>query len=287
MPSNQTVCRLLVGNELRRARDAAGHKQDVAADHIGAKLSKISRLELGQTRVTVAEVKMLLEFYGADPAHIDVMLSLARDCNQRGRWDGHRAAHREWFRMLVDLEAGAEQIRQAQPEIVPGILQVEPYIRTIYAQSRRCRTPAEIDDRVQARLERQEIFAKAEPPRMAFVLQESCLHRQVGDPEVMRLQLSHLVEVAAMPNVILQVLPFDAKTYASGITRHFTILTIGTSGLASPLDFVYIESHDDARYLDDKAAVRGYMDIWDGLTAAALGPVESVELIKVVAARRY
>lgn len=111
MATNQTVCRLLVGNELRRIREAAGRKQEEAADQISAKVSKISRLEFGQTRVTLGETKMLLEFYGDDPQHITGMLTLARNTNQRGRWDGTRSVFSEWFRMYVDLEDGAEDIR--------------------------------------------------------------------------------------------------------------------------------------------------------------------------------
>src|SRR6266540_4890662 len=134
MALNQTVRRLLVGNELRRTREARKLTQDEAGDRIGAKGDHISRLELGQTRVRVAEVEKLLEFYGDDPRHIEAIAALARGANSRGRWSGHRAVFPDWFRMYVDLEAGAETIRQVQSEIIPGILQVESYIRTIHAE---------------------------------------------------------------------------------------------------------------------------------------------------------
>lgn len=162
------------------------YRQEDAAEHVGAKVSKISRLELGQTRVTLAEVKMLLEFYGDDPAHIDVLLGLARKSNQRGRWDSYRAAFPQLFRLFVDLEAGAEEIRQVQVEIVPGLLQVEPYIRTTRVQSPRDPSAPAVEANVRARLERQRILARSDPPRTTFVLQESCLHRRLGGAEVMR-----------------------------------------------------------------------------------------------------
>jgi hypothetical protein len=235
--------------------------------------------------VTLAEVKMLLEFYGDAPAHIDVLLGLARNSNQRGRWDGYRASFHEWFRMFVDLEAGAEQRREVQVEVVPGILQVEPYIRTIHTEDTRGLSTAAIEASVQARLERQQILTRPDPPRAAFVLSESCLHRRVGDAEIMRAQLDYLVEVAALPNVQLQVLPFDTQTYPAGLSHPFTMLTIGAPGIASALEFVYVESHDDARYFDDKEVVRLYTDLWSRLTAVALGPAESIERIRVVAAR--
>lgn len=281
MATNQTVCRLLVGNELRRIREERGLKQEDAAEHIGAKLSKISRLELGQTRVSVAEIKMLLEFYEDDPSHIQGMLDLARNANQRGRWEGDRAAFPEWFRMFVDLESDAEQILQVQAEIVPGILQIEPYIRAIHeGPTGRPAVQTDVDAHVRSRQERQRIFTRGNPPSLSFVLSESCLHRQVGGPETMKAQLDYLIEVAELPTAQIQVLPFKTKTYAATVSYAFTMLTLGAPGIASPLEIVYVESYDRGFYLDDKEAVRRYGDLWRHMTAAALGPAESLALLR-------
>ncbi|MGW5643694.1 helix-turn-helix domain-containing protein [Saccharopolyspora sp. NPDC003762] len=287
MATNQTVCRLLVGHELRRAREAVDLKQEDAAEHIGAKITKISRLELGQTRVSLGDVKMLLEFYGDDPQHIEAMLALARNSNQRGRWEGYRAAFPEWFRMYVDLEEAAEDVRHVQAEIIPGILQVEPYIRTIHAEWPRHLSDGSAEDSVMARKERQDkIFNRQDPPTVSFVLSESCLRRDVGGPAVMRAQLDYLADVAQQPNVQIQILPYKTKTYTGTVSFSFTLLTIGAPGIASPLEFAYVENYDDARYIDDKDAVRTYGDLWRRLTAAALGPGESVDFIRT-AAKQY
>lgn len=89
--------------------------------------------------------------------------------------------------------------------------------------------------------------------------------------------------MAQLPNVQLQLLPSKTKTYTGTVSFSFSLLTIGAPGIASPLDFVYVENYDDARYLDEKDAVRTYGDFWRRLTAAALGPVESVDFIRAVA----
>jgi transcriptional regulator with XRE-family HTH domain len=279
---NQTVCRLLVGNELRRAREAAGMRLEDAAAHIGAKISKISRLELGQTRVTVAEVTLLLQHYGAEAQHIAGVTALARTSNQRGRWDGHRSVLRHWFRTYVDLEAGAAEIRQAQSEIIPGLLQVESYIRAIHDTGPRTLPAEDVDDHVAARQERQRLFHGDPPPRVSFVLSEACLRREIGGPVIMQEQLAYLIEVAGMPSVQLQVLPFRTKTYVAS-EHNFCLLTVGAPEITSSLNFVYLEDYDDARYLDDEEAVRAYGDLWRRLTASALGPVESLALVRAVA----
>lgn len=61
--------------------------------------------------------------------------------------------------------------------------------------------------------------------------------------------------MARLHNVQIQVLPFNARAFAGRIVYRFTLLTIPAPGIASPLEFVYVESYDDARYLDDKDAV--------------------------------
>ena len=283
MATNQTVCRLLIGNELRRIREERNLKQEDGAKHIGTPVTKVSRLELGQTRVAVAEIKMLLDFYGDEQQHIDAMLNLARTANKRGHWQSQPSEWREPFRLYVDLEEGAEDIRQAQAEVVPGLLQAEPYMRITHAQAMHRLTDSEVEANVTARLERQTIFTKDDAPTVSFVLSESCLRRQVGGPDVMRAQLDHLVEMARLPNVQIQVLPFATKTYPGATSFSFHLLEVGAPGIASPLRVAYVEDYDDARYLDDKDTVRAYGDLWRRLTAAALGPAESVDFIRAVA----
>lgn len=285
MSTNQTVCRKLIGNELRHARELKGVNQEEAADHIGAKVSKISRLELGQTRVSLPEIKMLLEFYEYDTENIHGLLTLARGANQRGRWDGYRASIPEWFRMYVDLEAGAEEIRWVQAELIPGLLQTEDYTRAIHAEDLAASSQPEIiESQIRDRRERQEHLLHDDSPTASFVLSESCLHREVGGPEVMRTQLNHLADLAQLAHVQVQVLPYKTKSYVFGVPFAFTLLTLGAPGLTSPLDIAYVETYDDASYIDDKDVVRSYASQWRRMTAAALGPAESVDFIREVAA---
>ena len=43
--------------------------------------------------------------------------------------------------------------------------------------------------------------------RVSYVLDQSALYRLVGSPEIMAAQLRHLLDVATLPNVVLQVMP--------------------------------------------------------------------------------
>ncbi|MFI0466203.1 helix-turn-helix domain-containing protein [Saccharopolyspora sp. 5N102] len=276
-----TVRRLQLGNELRHMRQKAGREQSEAATALDCGIGKISRLELGQGGISKGDLKLLLEFYDIDPNEMQWMFELARTRSSRGRWSGYRSVFPEWFRMYVDLETDADDIRQVKAEIIPGLLQTEAYIRAMDTSSAR-RESEDIDSNVAARQERQAVLTRAKPATTSFVLSESCLRRQVGTVWVMREQLDHLEEMALQQNANLQVLPFDVETPGGGISFDFTMLRIPSDGIAADLEFVYVECLDDARYLDDKDAVATYAKLWNQLQAAALSPKESLKVIRSV-----
>ncbi|MGH3710543.1 MAG: helix-turn-helix domain-containing protein, partial [Pseudonocardiaceae bacterium] len=250
MGTTPTVRRLVLSNELKRMRIESGMTPVQAATHLGCRVSKISRIELAQSDIAAADAKMLAEFYGDTTEHIEILLDLARGQRKRGRWDGYRAVYPEWFRMFVDLERDAATLRSVEVEVLPGLLQTDNYIRALHADAQPLGPADDLENEVQARKERQAILTRDNPPEVSFVLSESCLRRQVGSREVMAEQLDSLAEMARLHNVQIQVLPFGARTFAGRIAYRFTLLSIPAPGIAAPLEFVYVESYDDARYLD-------------------------------------
>ncbi|MFC7548002.1 helix-turn-helix domain-containing protein [Plantactinospora sp. GCM10030261] len=274
---NPTIQRRRLGNALRRARERAGKTQDEAAERIDAAASKISRLELGQSGIKLTDLALLLDLYGVRDEQADSMRELARAGRQRGRWSGYRDAIPDWFRQYVDLEADAYEIRWYQPEVIPGVLQVEPYIRAMSSTAHPRPTPGELDRQVKLRLERQANLHRADGPTLGFVLSESALRRNIGGPAVITAQLAHLAEISH--RVELQVLPFDAQTYETA-SYGFIILRFDP---ATDTDVIYLEDYTDAAYLDRPDAVRAYTRLYNRLCAAALGPAESRHLIQQVA----
>jgi transcriptional regulator with XRE-family HTH domain len=269
-----TIQRRRLGNALKRARDQAGKTQDEAATVIDAAASKISRLELGQSGIKLTDLNLLLDFYGVRGEEADWMRDLARAGRQRGRWSGYRNVIPDWFRAYVDLEADASEIRWYQPEVVPGILQTEAYVRAMHATAHPRITDEEVDRQVTVRLERQAVLDQP-GTTLHFILSESALRRNIGDAAIMREQLMHLAEVAERPNVELQVLPFDAQTFGAAWIG-FTILRFGHDATS---DVIYVETYTDGDYLDSQSDVRTYTALWNRLQAAAMGQVESRNLI--------
>ena len=103
----------------------------------------------------------------------------------------------------------------------------------------------------------------------------------------MRGQLNRIVELAALPNVQLQVLPDDSADSPSYTWLSFQTLHVPGPGILAPLNFVYVGQLDDARYIDRPDLVEKYETTWGHLQSAALGPKDSVEFIKGKVAERY
>ncbi|MGC5028378.1 helix-turn-helix domain-containing protein [Micromonospora sp. DT229] len=267
-----TIQRRRLGNALKRAREAAGKTQDEAAAVIDSAPSKISRLELGQSGIRLTDLKLLLDLYGVTGEDAEPLRDLARAGRQRGRWSGYRNVVPDWFRQYLDLEADAAEIRWYQSEVIPGILQTEPYIRAIIDGE-------DVERQTAVRLERQKVIDRPDGPELNFILSESALRRSLGDRATMREQLSHLGALAKRPNVTIQAFPLDAETYVTS-SYNFIILRFGEE-VAS--DVVYLETFTDADYLDSPEALRAYNRLWGRLQAAALGPAESRKLILRIA----
>jgi transcriptional regulator with XRE-family HTH domain len=279
-----TVRKLQLGNELRRLREEAGRTPAEAAHELDCAPSKITRIELGQSGMSLGDLKLLAQFYGADAEQAERLVELSRDNRKRGRWTGARATFPEWFRAFVDLERDAEDIRIVENELVPGLLQTEAYMRVLYAAASPFDGPVDVDAAVRSRLERQEILDGTDSPMVSCVLSESCVRRMVGGREVMIEQLMHLAELAARPRVRLQLWPFDGEV-VSGTVQTFILLRIPAARADQPFTFAYCEDLDDARYIDDDSAVRVYDAKWGALQAAALGPGETRSRIRELASQ--
>lgn len=280
-----TVRRLQLGHELRHLREQAGETIEAAAKIVERTTSTISRLELGQTALTQRQLGDLLDFYKskiADCEDTSWLFDLAKGNAQRGRWSGYRSVYAKHFRMAVDLERDASAIRVYQTEMISGLLQTDTYMRALFTDSEARAFDQTIDDAIRARLERQEVLTKADAPEVGFVLSESAVRRVVGSREAMPDQIRHVINIAELPNVQLQILPFEARMPVAPV-YNFTTYRVPSPGKAGPLEFVYVEDYTDGRYLDDHDDVDAYSRLWNRLLGAALDPVESRDLLRRVA----
>ncbi|MGC8920727.1 helix-turn-helix domain-containing protein [Streptomyces griseoaurantiacus] len=276
MAGSPTARRRRLSIELKKLRE----KNSLTCAQVGAALdwsgSKVNRMETGSGRVQPSDVDALCRFYDTTDELREFLKSLARQAKTRGWWQVHGSGVPEWFSIYIGLEQDASTLRQYQCEVLPGLVQAEAYVRELHT-SGSYMSPEDIDRAVRVRLERQAMLSGLEAPDSWFVVNEGAVRRVVGDPELMRTQLEHVLEVVEQPNVTLQVLPFDAGTCPT--TGSFTML-----GFPDPEDpdIVYRDGITDAMYLEGEPHVRQYNRAFDELRAAALSPRRTVQLIEKI-----
>lgn len=276
-----TVRRRQLGKELRRLREGAGKTIAEAAQWVGIKSPTVSKIENGRQAIRPTNVRLLLQLYGIGAPEADTLIRLAGEANQRGWWASYGDTVPDWFRNFVGLESDASEIDGYDSELVPGQLQTAEYAEAVILAARPNATRADLTQRVTFRRERQERLVGNTPPRLHFVLNEAVLRRPVGTPEAFAGQLDYLAEMARLPHVDLQVLPFSSGPHAA-MGQTFTVVRF--PGDEAGLDFVYLENDRGALYLERPADVEAYRTIFNQLAAAALTNGETRQFLAKVRA---
>ncbi|MFF3854285.1 helix-turn-helix domain-containing protein [Micromonospora sp. NPDC002575] len=267
---------MLLGAQLRRLREASGVTREGAGWEIRASESKISRMELGRVGFKERDVADLLSLYGVtDATEREALLKLARDANSPGWWHRYGDVLPSWFQSYLGLEAAAALIRSYEVQFVPGLLQTPEYARAVVLLGHRGAGADEIDRRVGLRMQRQELLHRPRPPQLWAVVDEAALRRPIGGAQVMRDQLTALIEATRASHVRLQIIPFDAGGHAAA-GGAFTILRFGDQDLP---DIVYIEQLTSAIYLDKREDLDYYAAAMERLCVEAEPPERTPELL--------
>jgi transcriptional regulator with XRE-family HTH domain len=274
------VLRILLGTQLRRFREIAGVTPEQAGYEIRASRSKISRLENGRVRLKSRDLSDLLTLYGVTDEDVrSKFIALAGQSNAPDWWAQYSDFLPSWFEAYLGLESAATTIRSFEAQFVPGLFQTGDYARAVTGLGHKTAPAAEIERRVAVRLQRQDLLRRPDPPTVWSVMDEAVLRRPAGGPAVMRAQLQHLIEVAEVPHVTVQVVPFATGGHAAE-SGSFTVLRFAERDLP---DVVYLEQLTSAIYLDQRPDVERYLEAADELSGAALTPAGTRQFIEQVA----
>ncbi|MGX1849230.1 helix-turn-helix domain-containing protein [Streptomyces sp. NBC_01456] len=272
-----TVLRIVLGTQLRRLREGAGITREAAGDAIRGSHAKISRLELGRVSCKERDVADLLTLYNVTDETIrSDFLTLARRTSTPGWWHQYGDVLPGWFETHIGLEEAASVIRTYEVQFVPGLLQTPDYARAVTQLGHPRASAEEIERRVRLRVQRQELLTVPDAPRVWAVIDEASLRRPLGGPEVMEGQLRHLLTMAELPNVTLQIAPFSLGGLAAA-GGPITILRFLEPDLP---DIVYLEQLTSALYLDKRDDVDHYLAVMDRLSAQSESPRESLVILE-------
>jgi transcriptional regulator with XRE-family HTH domain len=275
---NPTVRRRRLGQELRRLRELKGMTAEEVAERLLVSQSKISRLENGRRSISQRDVRDLCGVYEVeDQRVVDSLMEMARDSRQQGWWHAFGDIP---YSVYIGLETDAESLRVYEPQIVTGLLQTRAYAEALVHGALPETSPADIEKRVQVRLRRQErIAAERDPLRLWVVLDESALRRVVGNRTIMREQLEYLLDMARLPHVTVQVLPFEVGAHP-GLNGQYAILEFADAADSS---VVYLEGVTSDLYLEKAHDVQKYAVMYEHLRAQSLNVDQSRQYIADVA----
>lgn len=264
--------RWLISVELARHRNNAGLSMSQVADETGMTKAKLGHLETGRQVQSASDIASLLTAYRVDRDTIDRLVSLSERADEAAWWTGSAHAIPEWFRIFAGLERIATREFVFEPLVITGLLQTEAYLRAASAVSLLV-SAADVDRFVEQRLARTQRLTDDEPLELHAVLTESALRLRVGDADVHRAQLAHLVEMTQRSNVTIQVLRAEAG-YHDAWQGQLILLDF-----AEVRSIGYTEVIDGAVYLQDPDQVRTCTLIADQLSRLALDRDQSVEYI--------
>lgn len=276
MPSETTPTfrRLLLGRELRELREAKGFTAKTVSNEMEVAASWVTRIENGQRGIQTRDLKRLFELYDvSDEGKKEKLLELSRQAKQQGWWEPYRSTLPPRYTDYVGLESSACAIRNTEVIVVPGLLQTEGYAHHLLTHGMHDFTSEEVQSRLRVRLQRQQnLVNRPDKTRLDAILDEAVLHRQVGGSEIMRDQLSHLIDSAESDNVTLRLLPLTSGVHA-GASGSFVILDFPGAAM-DPIP--YIETVAGDLYLEKRSDIETCEATWSYLQGQALSPTDSV-----------
>lgn len=196
---------------LRERREQLGISVKDLTDTLGFTRNYWSAIENERKIIPASTLRTLfdlLEFNDEDREQLAELRDIAKE---NGWWRRYSALFDNEIQRLLGLEHGAHGVRGYDPLLVPGLLQTADYARAVMQASALVR-PVEIEQRVVARLRRQERLQGDDPLNLQIIISEAVLLQQIGGPTVLRGQLAHLLTVIEdyPDNVEIQVIPFTA-----------------------------------------------------------------------------
>ncbi|MFI6479855.1 helix-turn-helix transcriptional regulator [Nonomuraea sp. NPDC050663] len=269
--ANPTLLQLQLGRRLRELRQEAGLSIAEAADRVLLSPAQVSRIETGQRRASLRDVRALSKLYEFPE---EELMELAKQARETEWW--HRLEARD-LRMYIGLENEAAAISYYGTTTLHGLVQTEEYARAVIKGYLPRITDTALEERVRTRMKRQEILERVDPPKFWVMLDECAIHRMMGGAQVMGGQLRRLSELSERPNITVLIVPFSAGAHMA-LDSAFQLLEFDQAapGLT---DTVFMETLAGDVYLQKAERVKRFREVLDHLRAMALNPHDSRNMI--------
>lgn len=274
LATSVAVLRRRVAVALRAHRENAGLTQREAANRSGIAVGRINHFETMRSLPPDPELVTLLELYEATEDK-DELLAILPAARKRTATEA-ATTDPDQFNLYIGLEAGATQIESYDALVLMGLVQTTGYAEALLRGHGLGLSEAEIRRRLRLRLRRKELLQSESPTQLWLVISEHVLRAPVGGHEVMCEQLSHLLELAELPNVEVQVLPGSVVPHP-GLHGAFMIMSFPIPGDAG---LVYVETRVRGLFFEQPSEMQEYAQVMNHLRVLARPPKESSRLIE-------
>ena len=265
-----------LGAELRRLREAAGLYLDAVAQHLECSSAKLSRLETGFGVPKVRDVRDLLDFYQVSDSELrDKLLRWAKDGQGNKWWLSLSSSYASNLEKYISLEAQAEVIKLNQPRVCPGLFQTSSYARSVIESYYTDRSPEELADFLNVRMQRQQFWLGSDnPTQVIAVIDESVFHRRIGSLDIMQEQIAHLIQLSTKPFCTIRIHPFSAGIH-TGDESSFVILEDATGERVVTIDLLA----EGTKIIRTKSYVEKYNNSFDQILLHCLSEDESRDFL--------
>jgi transcriptional regulator with XRE-family HTH domain len=178
-----------------------------------------------------------------------------------------------WFRRWAGLEEHAVTLCTYECRVIPGLLQTEAYIRAVVLSVPPPPSVELVEERVAARLERQQLLYRTPSIAFSFIIEQALLERQTGGVEVTRELFDNLLRCAELPNVDLQIMPLCQPDHAGHDGSLQVMETHNHQWLG------YTEGNRHHQLISDPKGVSVMLQRYAKMRSQALSPKESVSLL--------
>jgi transcriptional regulator with XRE-family HTH domain len=251
--------------------------REQVTEQTGVNEGTLYRLETARARPQRRTLVALLDLYGVSGDARTGLLDIAKSADDQGWLRPYHAELPEEYAAYISFEAEARAVRNYESLFIPGLLQTEDYARAVISGTLPLATSTEVEQRVQARMERQARLSDTPPLGFWAILDEAAIRRMVGGSAVMRKQLAHLLEAAKQPNITLQVITFDMGAHP-GMPGSFVYMGFD----AADPELVYVDTLAGDLFLEAEADLSIYASMFDHLRAIALSPTRTAGMISTV-----
>ncbi|MEU5547576.1 DUF5753 domain-containing protein [Streptomyces sioyaensis] len=243
----------------------------------------MSRIENAKAHMPIKDVAPLLGHYGVtDTAVIAALEGLAKDSNKTGWWTTYADVAPDAYKDYIGLEEDAESAHIYAQGLIPGLLQIGGYVCEIIAGTAPHLTPDDVNALAEVRKKRQATLTDGNRPngplKLWAVIHESVLHyRSAAYPGLMHEQLRHLLDMAELPNVTIQVMSPPAPAHP-GMVGPFHVVRF-----PSPWPTVInLENIRGGYFVEGTDEVKAFEAAFELIVAAALPVDQSRETIKKI-----